>query len=136
MVARLIKRAGVMVRERGAMYKAVAQSVVLYGSKIWVLTREMLKVLTAFHHWSARQITGMTAKCGACGEWEYPSVEEAMEDAGIHPIRVYIKKRQTTIVERVTCRHIYALCIEAEKKLGTSQLVQWWYQDTVNEPEE
>ena len=54
------------------MYKTVAQSVLLYGSNSWVVTGEMLKVLTAFHHQAAQQITGMTEKRGACGEWEYP----------------------------------------------------------------
>ena len=81
----------------GAMYKAVAQSIILYGSKIWVVTGEMLKVLEGFHHRAARQITGLTEKCRAGREWEYPSVEEAMETAGIHPIVVYIKRQQTTI---------------------------------------
>ena len=60
MVARVLERMGETVQARGAMYKAVAQSVLLYGSKIWMLTREMLKVLSGFHHWAARWITGMT----------------------------------------------------------------------------
>ena len=55
----------------------------LYGSKSSVVTRYMLKVLTAFHHQAARRITGIMAKRGAEGEWEYPLVEEAMEAAGI-----------------------------------------------------
>ena len=46
----------------------------------------MLKVLQGFHHWVAQQITRMTAKSGAGGEWEYPLVVEAMETAEIHPI--------------------------------------------------
>ena len=75
--------------------------VLLYGSEIWVVTVKMLKVLPEFHHWAARRITGMTEKRGAGGEWEYPSVEEATEAAGIHPIGVYIKRRKTTILERV-----------------------------------
>ena len=51
------------------MYKVVAQSVLLYGSESWVVTGEMLKVLTEFHHRATQQLTGMTAKCGAGGEW-------------------------------------------------------------------
>ena len=42
----------------------------------------MLKVLEGFHHWEARRITGMTAKCVADGEWEYPLVVAALEAAG------------------------------------------------------
>ena len=35
------------------MYKVVAQSMLLYGSNIWVVTGEMIKVLTAFQHRAA-----------------------------------------------------------------------------------
>ena len=59
-----------------------------HGSENWVVTGEIPKVLTAFHHRAARRITGMTAKRGAGGEWEYLAVDEEMDYAGIHPIRV------------------------------------------------
>ena len=57
----------------------------------------------------------MTEKRGAGGEWEYPEVEEDMESAGLHPIRVYIKRRKTTIAERVARLPVYALCMDAER---------------------
>ena len=41
----------------------------------------MLRILVGFHHWTAQRITGMTAKSGVGGEWDYPSVVEAMEAA-------------------------------------------------------
>ena len=78
---------------QGAMYKAVNQSVLLYFSKSWLVTGEMLKILAAFHHRVARRITGITVKLRSGIEWEYPSVEEEMEAAVLHPIRVYIKRR-------------------------------------------
>ena len=65
----------------------------MYDSEIWVVTRDMLKVLEGFHHRAARRITGMTEKRGAGGEWEYFSVVEAMKSAGIHPIGVYTRRR-------------------------------------------
>ena len=101
MLARVIKRTGAMIRARGEMYKAVERSVLLYSSKSWLMTGEMLKVLTSFCHRAARWITGITDKYGACGEWEYPLVEEEMEVVGIHPIGVYINRRQVIIAERV-----------------------------------
>ena len=96
----------------------------------------MLKVLTAFHHRSARGITGMTTKRGAVREWEYPAVEGATDAAGLHPIGVYIKRRQTTTVERLTYCLVYALCTEVERILGMIRMVRWWYQDAVNDLEE
>ena len=67
MLARVLERTGATMQARGAMYKAVAQSVLLYGRKSWVVTGEMLNVLEGFHHQAARWITGMTSKRGAGG---------------------------------------------------------------------
>ena len=39
-----------MVRIRGAMYKAVEQSLLLYDIKSWVVTRDMINVLEGLHH--------------------------------------------------------------------------------------
>ena len=97
MVVKMLERTGATVRSWGAMYKAVAQSVILYGSKIWVVTGETLKVLEEFHHWAAQQIMRMTEKCGSGRELYYPSVVEAMETVGFHPIRVCIRRRKATI---------------------------------------
>ena len=135
MIARVPERAGETVRARGAMYKALDQSVLLYGSESWVVTGDIM-VLTAFHHRAARRITGMTAKRGAGGEWEYPAVEEAMDSAGLHPIGVYMNRNQATIADRVACRPVYAMCTEVERMPGTIRMVRWWDQDAVNEPEE
>ena len=81
----------------------MAQSVLLYDRESWVVTGEILKILTGFHHWVAQQITGITAIFWAGEEWEYQLIEEAMEAVGIHPIWVYINRRQTTIAERLAC---------------------------------
>ena len=72
----------------------------------------MLKVLTEFHNWAVPQITGMTAKCGAGRDWEYQAVEEAMDYLGLHPMRVYINRRQETIAKEVVCWSIYSLYME------------------------
>ena len=69
MIARVLAKTGSTVRSCGMLYKAVAQSVLLYGSDIWVVMGAMLKILEGFHYRSARRITGMTATRGADGEW-------------------------------------------------------------------
>ena len=58
-------KTGATVRDCRIMYKAVAQSLLLYGSGSWVVMGGMLKVLEGFHHRSARWIMGMTATRGA-----------------------------------------------------------------------
>ena len=104
MIERVLEMTGSTVWSRGEMYKVVAHLMLLYGIKIWVVNGDILKVLTAFNHQAARQITGITAKREEGKEWEYPDVDAAMEAAGLHLIRVSIKSRQTTIAERVECR--------------------------------
>ena len=91
-----------------------------------MVTRDMLKVLTAFHHWQTRRITGMTAKGGVGREWEYPAVEDVIYSTGIQPIGVYIKRQQILISERVACRSVYILCMEVNRMLGTIRMVYWW----------
>ena len=69
MLERFLESKGATVRSRGEIYKEVAQSVLLYGSEIWVVTGEMLKFLAGFHHRAAQWITGMTEKRGVDGDW-------------------------------------------------------------------
>ena len=62
MVARVLEKTIAMVQDRGVMYKSMAQSLLLYGSKSWLVTGEMLRVLEGFHHRAAQRIMGLTAK--------------------------------------------------------------------------
>ena len=61
---RVLERTGAMVQSRGEIYKEMVQSVLLYGSNSWVVTGEMLKFLTLFHHQTAQRITGITGNVG------------------------------------------------------------------------
>ena len=54
MVGKVVTKTGEMIRERGVFYKAIVQSVFLYGSNIWVVMGDMLKLLEGFHHLAAR----------------------------------------------------------------------------------
>ena len=123
-IGRVLEKTRVTVRSEGEIYKALVESVLLCGSKSWVVTEEILKVLTEFCQQAAPWIMVMTAKHGAGREWGYPAVEEAMDSAGIHPMIVYIKRRQTTIYERLSCWPVYAFCMEVERMSGTSLMVR------------
>ena len=60
----------------------------------------------------------------------------ALEAAGLHPIMEYIRRRQANTSKKVSFRPIYELCVEVERRPGTSRRIIWWDQDIVNEPEE
>ena len=65
MIERVLENMGATVRSRGKIYKAVAQSVLLYGRESWVVTGEILRVLTLFHHRATRRITWIMEKRGS-----------------------------------------------------------------------
>ena len=92
------------------MYKAVAQTVLLFDSNSCVVTLEMLKVVEELHHRLVWWIKGMMYRRADNGEWEYPLVDDAMESAGLCLIKEYIQRRQATIAAQVACRIIYELC--------------------------
>ena len=87
---------------------------ILCGSDMWLITEDMLRILEGFHHRSEKQITGMIEKRGAGRDWEYPLVVAAMEAAGIHPIREYIRRQKATISVMAACRPMYELSVKAE----------------------
>jgi len=78
-------------------YKAVVQSVLLYGSETWVLTKRILDTLEAFHHRIARQITGTHIFRTRQGVWNYPAPQETLRKAGLFTMREYIRRRRTYI---------------------------------------
>ena len=46
-----------------------------------------------------------------------------MDSEGILPIRVYIKRRQTTVAKWVSCWPVYEFCMEVERFLQTILMV-------------
>ena len=111
-------------------YKALAQSVLLYGCETWDLTSTTLLALRGFHHRVARRITGMLPALQD-GEWVTPPAGEALRAAGMHSIDEYITVRQRTIVEKVATRPIMQLCNSTERLSGSSGKTFWWQQPLI-----
>ena len=108
------------------MYKSVAHTFLLYGSKSGVVTEAMLKILRRFHHQMARRISGMTGKCVAGETWEYPQVVAVLESVGLYCIQEYILRQQATIAAQLACHPIYALCTGTYRRPGKSRTINWW----------
>ena len=75
------------------LLKLVARVLLIYGSEILVVTVSMLKVLEGFHQRAFRRIAGMMEKRAEDRDWEYPPVADAIEEAGLWPIKEYIQRR-------------------------------------------
>jgi hypothetical protein len=50
MIARVLARENATPRISAMFYKATIETVLLYGFETWVVTDEILKLLTSFHH--------------------------------------------------------------------------------------
>jgi hypothetical protein len=57
-ISQVLARASASPRISALFYKATVQTVLLYGSETWVITDEILQLLTSFHHSIARRLTG------------------------------------------------------------------------------
>ena len=86
-MGKVVTNTGATVWAQDMLYKSVSQSVLLYGSESWVVMGEMLNVLEGFHYQVARRITRVTAQCTMDWEWDWPLVDEAMENAVLWPIK-------------------------------------------------
>jgi hypothetical protein len=69
-------------------YKAIAQAVLLYACKTWVIPDSMLKPIQGFHHRVARRIS-KKQPYKSHGQWVYPPSEQALEEAKLHPAEHY-----------------------------------------------
>jgi ssDNA-binding Zn-finger/Zn-ribbon topoisomerase 1 len=106
LLSRPLIQTGVSPRYQGYFYKAVVQSVLLYGSESWTMTPQMLAVLRSFHHKIARRISGYLPQRNQDDTWHYPPITEALETAGLFPIEHYIRVRQNTIATYIATRPI------------------------------
>ena len=62
MVLWVLVKVGMTFQVRVMMYKAVVQTLLLYGSGIWFITDIMMKLLDSFHHSISRRIAGKTTR--------------------------------------------------------------------------
>jgi hypothetical protein len=134
MISRLLVREGASPRVSGYFYKAVVQSVLLFGSETWVWSQSMRLALQGFHHKVARKITNLRPK-RQNGVWVVPPIADALEGAGLHPIEEYITRRRNTLLAHVRQRPVYQICQAVERLPGTPTTTQfWWEQFTVDNP--
>ena len=81
----------------------------------------MLQVLESFHHKVARRITGKMAR-RINNTWVYPPLQEAMDKAGLLPLREYINRRHQTVADYVATQPILQHCVTADAASTASSL--------------
>jgi exonuclease III len=142
LISRPLLKTGVAPKFVGMFYKAIVQSVLLYGCETWVITPPMLKILEGFHHRIARRITNKMPHLQH-GTWVYPPLQEALTEAGLFPIATYISRRQSTIAQYLAGRPIHQLCLQAHpvppqdaeaNAPPRSRLFRYWTQPLILHP--
>lgn len=125
----MLSREGASPRVSAMFYKAIVQSVLLYGSETWVINPSMLRVLEGFHHRVARRLTGRTARYvhQGGGQWEYPPMDETLEAAGMSPMTVYLSRRQNKLADYVATRPVFDLCVGGDRLSGSATRRKWWW---------
>jgi len=96
-IAKILTIDGASPRVMGYFYKAIIQTVILYGSESWTLTGRMIGRLHSFHHRVARYITGRHIKELEDGTYFCPSMKEVLNAAGMETIEVYMDRRRNTV---------------------------------------
>jgi hypothetical protein len=120
-------RDGATPRISAMFYKAVVQSVLLYGSETWVLSPKMLSKLEGFHKQIACRLTGRTPVYHHReDEWQYLPLGNALEEAGLFQIDEYITRHRNKIAEFVATRPLYAICRELNS-MGLGDNRQFWW---------
>ena len=110
-------------------YKAVVQSLLLYGSETWNLTTTALAWLEGFHiraaYWMAKV---HKPRRGPNHVWVYPATSNVLKECGMHTISHYIGVRQETIFQYVVDRPIHVACKVGERRRGLAPRQWWWEQ--------
>jgi len=91
--------------------QAVVQSVFLYGSKTWNLTKTVLAWLKGFHIRAAYPMAKKhKPRRGPNHVWVYPATEDVLKECGMHSILHYIGIRREMIFWYMVDPPIHALC--------------------------
>ena len=131
-IERILIREGVDRKVSRNLFKAVVQQVLLFGAEMWVPTPRIERALESFMHGAARSIMGRQPRRGWDGKWFYPSLREAMREAGFEEIRKVTTRRQKTVTQYIVTRPIMDLCERSTQRAGVRVSWRWWYQKGID----
>ena len=78
-------------------YRAVTQTVLLFGSETWFLSSSMDRTVEGTHTGFLIKIMGKRERQKADRTWYTPATEEVREAVGTYPDTNYIGRRQGTV---------------------------------------
>jgi hypothetical protein len=110
-------------------YLAVVQAILLYGSKTWVISLQIMARLEGFHIRAAWRMA-QTHKpwWGLWKEWIYPKSEDVLRECGMKSIAEYIQIRRQRIAVYNATRPFLQECRQGEQQRGAVPHRCWWEQ--------
>jgi hypothetical protein len=99
-ISPILRREGADKSTSGNFYKAIIQSVLLYGSKTWHYKQQSINALTGFHQNVARAITNKQPRRvhPSIDVWLYSNADDALEEANLLPLESYIIKQKSKLL--------------------------------------
>jgi exonuclease III len=125
-IGRILSKESAKPRVMASFYKAIIQSVLLYGAESWVISQRTLSKLRSFHRRCARYITGMHIRENSDGSWTCPSSEETLVAAGLWTVEEYIRRRRSTVMTYAIERSIYRRCLASKPIASNVNQLVWW----------
>jgi hypothetical protein len=126
LISRVLARERATPRVSAMFYKAAVQAVLLYSCETWSITSGMLAVLESFHHRVVRRLTHRHAYYLRHADlWIWPSITEALQEAGMFTIREYISRRREYLLPYAETRPLLRSCHHAGRGSYPNQRF-WW----------
>ena len=125
----MLSKEGAYSRTSGHIYLAVVQSVLIYGSEMWVMTPRIGRGLGRLYHRVAHRLTWRQPWRGQDGVCVYLPLEDSMVEVRLRGAKTYVSCRQNTVTQFIATRPIMDLCLAAEWMPGSRVAKQWWEQD-------
>ena len=126
-VSKVLCRQGADTKISGYFYKAVCQSVLLYGCETWVVSDKILRSLNGFHHRVARRLSGLPFRLDPItGEWIRSAANLALQRSGLLALPEYILRRRRYLINWIQDRPLLQLTRNLFGGAGGSQRSYWW----------
>jgi hypothetical protein len=125
-ISRLLTREGTYPKAMATFYKAIVQSVLLYGAESWVINKEVERRLQSFHHCCARYIAREHIQQDENGNWTSPPSDRILKKVGLCTIQEYIKHRKATIQKYVNTIDLLQKCQASSPLASAPNQLVWW----------
>jgi hypothetical protein len=112
-IRRILHREPVKVKTFVRLYKAIVLNVLLYGSKMWKVSRQASDALEAFHNRCVRMISGQPIRREVVDgeiQWIRPSIGPLLTQTKLKPLTEYIETRKANLTVSYKGKSIEERC--------------------------